>query len=88
MIFYRRYDEQITKHVDSNYESFLNRFKQKKEIKIKNAKIKLIDFQLFRALEFLYDETKYLLDMLIYYANTYQIGYFNNKYIFCNNQGN
>jgi hypothetical protein len=44
MTFYRRYDEQITKCLDSNYKSFLNRFKQKKEIKIKDTKIELINF--------------------------------------------
>ena len=77
LIYYRRYSEQVTKNIEKNYQSFFDRFRQKKEKKTTDARHKLINLKLLRELKFLDEEVKYLLDLLIKQAETYGKGYLN-----------
>ncbi|MDX4036584.1 glycosyltransferase family 2 protein, partial [Aliarcobacter skirrowii] len=76
LTFYRRYDEQITKHIEKDYSSLFDRFRKKEELYLEHAKI-IVDYCLeFRTVENLDEETVNLLDTIIEHYLNYKIGYF------------
>lgn len=79
MIFYRRYDEQVTRRVEKTYKSFYDKFKQKKETKTKNAQSKIIDLESYSRLTFLDDEVRKIIDVLLAHLKNYSSNYFNKE---------
>lgn len=79
MIYYRRYDEQVTRSIEKEYTSFLNRFYQKKKKQLINVHTRLNDLKMLGKLDFLDTEVKYLIELLIKHMKTYQKNFFNIK---------
>jgi len=78
MTYYRRYSEQITKKREKDYEGFLDRLKQKKEFKVKSAKVSVKDLNTFLSLKILKnEETKEIIEMLIKHYENYEHLFFN-----------
>ncbi len=54
--YYRRYDEQVTKAREKDYKNFIDRFNQKKQIRIEDAKVLHRDLETFLTLDLLKDK--------------------------------
>jgi len=78
MTYYRRYSEQITKKRVKDYESFFDRFKKKKALKLQHAKVAVNDLNTFLSLKILKnEETKEIIRMLIKHYEKYAHIYYN-----------
>ncbi|MDX4062482.1 glycosyltransferase family 2 protein [Aliarcobacter skirrowii] len=81
--YYRRYDGQITKHIEKSYSSIVDKLKKKEKQYKERAKI-IVDYCLeFRTIENLDEEIKNILDTIIEHNLNYEIGYFNIKMFKC-----
>lgn len=81
--YYRRYDGQITKHIEISYSSIVDKLKKKEKQYKEHAKI-IVDYCLeFRTIENLDEEIKNILDTIIEHNLNYEIGYFNIKMFKC-----
>jgi len=77
MTYYRRYNEQVTRTVEKDYQSFRDRFNQKTMNKLKMIQQRKIDFELLIQLDFLDLEVKKIIEVLIQHFIKYEQGYFN-----------
>lgn len=81
--YYRRYDGQVTKHVEISYSSIFDKFKIKQNRYEEHAKVISDYCSEFRTVENLDEETKNILDTIIEHNLIYDIGYFNLKMFKC-----
>ncbi len=80
MTYYRRYPEQITVRVEKSYKGFFDKFKQKKQSRLKDAQILIDDLKAFLSLSILKDaETIELLKLLLKHNTNYANIYYDKK---------
>lgn len=77
MIYYRRYDEQVTRTRTKNYNSVLDKLRQKKDIKMLLAKNRMDDYIALKELPFLDKSIYSILDLLIQHYKDYDKGIYN-----------
>lgn len=79
MIFYRKHSEQVTFSKKQTHKNYIQKLQQKKENLIQQAKNKIYNLEAFKSLSILDDDTKKILDLLIWHYSNYQDIYFNTK---------
>jgi len=79
MTYYRRYNEQITKTLISEYKSFFDKMQQREKGTIQFAQSTLQNCELFIQLNELDDEAKFIIELLINHYKNYNKGFFNFK---------
>lgn len=82
-IYYRRYNEQVTKHIEKNYNSIFDKFKKKENHWLNFARNVVNYCSAFKSIKDLDDETIYILNTLIEHYSNYKEGFFSYKTYIC-----
>lgn len=79
MTFYRRYNEQVTCHEKQTHKSYFEKLKYKKENLTNQAKNKTNNLEAFKSLSILDNDTKKIINLLIWHFSNYEDIYLNTQ---------